>query len=309
MERRTAAARFGVTLLNLLVPGLGLLRLGLARRAGILYGLIVASFLVFLSVLATTDAVAFPLYVAAAGLVLLVTVTAFVVAIGWTWRDSRTLTSPLPAWSRWYSLLGAVLIAVAVNWLLTDSMHRMYRNFYVPSEAMEPTLDKNDRFLASMRPRKMLQRGDVVLVRAAAGRTYVKRLAGLPGDFIAMKGGQVFLNGKPVALAPAGARNVGYPYIDARQARVFRERFPGEASSHAVQDLGPTAEDEFGPVEVPADHLFLLGDNRDDSADSRVPKWMGGLEMVAVSDVLGRPLFFYWPMNKMGRPVAGSHEL
>jgi signal peptidase I len=57
---------------------------------------------------------------------------------------------------------------------------------------------------------------------------------------------------------------------------IVRETLPGGRTYETVE-LGRSSEDNFGPVTVPADHLWLMGDNRDDSADSRVPEWQGGL--------------------------------
>ena len=72
-----------------------------------------------------------------------------------------------------------------------------------------------------------------------------------------------------------------------------------------IQDLGPSSEDDMAEVTMPPGRVFALGDNRDNSADSRVPKFMGGLELVPIEDVVGRPLFFTWPAKKMGSSVEG----
>ena len=119
-----------------------------------------------------------------------------------------------------------------------------------------------------------------------------------------MKDGIVFINGKAAELKSQGTRRVSYPYNGATEARVYREALPGETGSHLIQDLGATPQDNVTEITIPPDHLFLLGDNRDELADSRVSKMEGGLELVPVDRIVGRPLFFYWPISKAGDRVA-----
>jgi signal peptidase I len=302
-ERRGLAARVGVTLLNLLAPGLGLLRIGRLRLALAVYGVVLGAFLTFIVALSTTKNISFGAYAALAGFLLAVTLAAYAGAMWWTWRDSGQLNPPRRAWSRWYFIVGAALTAFALSLALTGMSRSLYRTFYVPSEAMEPTLLVNDRFVAAMGLPDELRRGDVILVKTATGDTYVKRVAALPGDKIELKDGVVFINGASVDLKPAGTRPLSYSYMPPTKARMFWEKLPGETGSHMIQDLGSSLEDEMREVTVPADHVFVLGDNRDNSADSRVSKMMGGLELVPVEDVIGRALFMYWPPAKMGRSL------
>lgn len=305
-RRRGFAARVGVTLLNFFAPGLGLLRIGQVRPALTCYALIVALWLLLIGVFAGTENISFSAYAAVVGTALVVSLAVLVLSMWRTWKNSRFLSDERPIWSRWYSVLGALLIAFGLSLLLPQISRGLYHNFYLPSEAMEPTLDTNDRIVASMRRPKDLHRGDIVLVKTDSGLTYVKRIAALARDTIALKDGVVIINGTSVELTPEGTRRVSYPYIGTIQARLYRESFPGEIGSHQIQDLGPSAEDDFQQVKVPPGALFLLGDNRDDSADSRVAKEMGGLELVPLDRVVGRPLFFYWPSTKMGRSLTGS---
>jgi hypothetical protein len=76
--------------------------------------------------------------------------------------------------------------------------------------------------------------------------------------------------------------------------RRLSEQFPGEASPHEIYDAGDSIGDHFAEVMVAPGHIFLLGDNRDHSADSRFSHDEQGLEQVALADVRGTPLFFYW---------------
>ncbi len=307
--RRGILARIGVTLLNLLAPGLGLLRIGQLRSALLTYALALSPFVVLLATFATTEDISFGLYATVVTVVLLLSLAAYLLAFWWTWRRSGVLVEPRPFWAGWYSVGAAALAAFAISWVLTGVSQRFYHNFYAPSEGMEPSLIKGDRFLASMRPGTQFRRGDILLVKTAEGATYVKRVAALPGDRINLKDGEVFINGVAASRISEGARRVSYPYLPQATAQIFREKFPGEVGSHLIQDLGSTAEDNFPETVVAAGHLFLLGDNRDDSADSRVPEAMGGLEQVPFDRVAGRPLFTYWPLAKIGHSLRGPEGL
>jgi signal peptidase I len=307
-RRRSLVARIGILLLNFVTPGLGLLRVGELRRAVIYYAIAEGAFVVFIAALALTTNISFGTYATAVGLVLVVLSSALCTAIWQTWRRSRIVIEPRPLWSSWYAVVGAVLLTVGVRYLYTGVWHHIYHNFYVPAEGMEPTLDKNDKFVASMRRPKGLHRGDILLVKAPNGATYVKRLAALPGDKIALRDGIVFINGVAATMIPHGSRRVSYPYQDVTEAKVYLEQFPGEARPHLIQDLGASPQDNFAEVTMDSSHVFMLGDNRDDSADSRVPKYDGGLELVPVGNVLGRPLFFYWPRAKMGRSIRDGAQ-
>ena len=146
---------------------------------------------------------------------------------------------------------------------------------------------------------KMPERGDIVIVTPPGTRTdYIKRVIGLPGDTLRMVDGTLIINGQPVKRqvlppdmvpidvnSPCGSDH-DPALFDFRvrgadgkmycKVPVVRETLPNGRSYETVE-LGRSAEDNFGPVTVPAGHVWLMGDNRDDSADSRVPEWQGGL--------------------------------
>lgn len=146
---------------------------------------------------------------------------------------------------------------------------------------------------------KLPERGDVVVLEHPEQRVdYIKRVIGLPGDTIEMRRGELILNGtkvkreiQPLLPIPVDANlpgsdsafgtrirtdTAGQRWID---VPIMRETLPNGVSYDTI-DLGPDyRNDTFGPYQVPDNHVFLMGDNRDGSADSRVSiaeKGLGG---------------------------------
>ena len=160
---------------------------------------------------------------------------------------------------------------------------------------MAPTLEAGDRLIADMHDIDPVRRGDVVVVRIR-DMDYVKRVAGIPGDTFAIVDGKVVLNGKPVEqkfVRKYKSRNPADD-IEMADATISREQFPGEAKPHLVLDLGPRLQNNFGPVVLPPDRYFLLGDNRDDPLDSRFPQARYGIGVASREAIICKLEFRYW---------------
>jgi signal peptidase I len=282
-EDRAHRNRALAAALNFLWPGLGLLRIGEAALAMVFAAVPFAVLLLGYAACAAgamRPADAWP----AAALGVLVAAAASAV-LAWR-RAPFSSSAPRDWWTRWYGLAPLWLAAVAAA-VLVPNPDGYAKHFYLPAESMAPTLVKDDRFVGRIGVRPDISRGDIVIVRSPAGPYYVKRVAAFAGERISLRAGIVFLNGRAVAQRPIGSEAGDY----GRPVRRLAERFPGEDEEHHIYDAELSEFDDFAEVRVRPGHVFLLGDNRDRSADSRVPQAHGGLEQVPADDVVGRLLF------------------
>ena len=170
-----------------------------------------------------------------------------------------------------------------------------HRVFVMPSDSMLPTLISQDRLLVDTQPKTAWQRGDIVVIKVRQEQ-WLKRIVGLPGDRIVMRNGQVVLNGK--AVSQQFDSEIELPSesgVPAQKASKLSEQFPGEVRPHQILDLGRRSLDDTNEVLLGPNQYFLLGDNRDNSADSRMadqPRL--GLGLVDRKQLYGRATYRFW---------------
>lgn len=181
-------------------------------------------------------------------------------------------------------LLVAFILALLIKSFLLQA-------FYIPSESMEPTLEVGDRVLVNKVVYRLHppRRGDVIVfadpdpepgpdrnpvstfwhwlteglgVSTSPEKDFIKRVIGLPGETVEIKRGEVFIDGG----------RLDEPYLS------------------ALED-----DSDFGPVEVPPETLFVMGDNRPNSNDSR-----RGLGFIPYDKVIGRAFVVIWPPSRIG---------
>ncbi|MBU2234953.1 MAG: signal peptidase I [Proteobacteria bacterium] len=183
--------------------------------------------------------------------------------------------------SKFREYIEAIILAVVIALFIRTFVIQAYK---IPSGSMKPTLLIGDHILVSkfnygiklpflrttLIPVGAPQRGDIVVFIYPEDRSkdFIKRLIGVPGDTIEIRNKKIFIN--------------GLPYSDKHGVYVDNFIIPG-----AVQP-----RDNFGPVTVPEGSLFVMGDNRDESYDSRF--W----GFVSKKDVLGKALIIYWSWNR-----------
>jgi signal peptidase I len=196
----------------------------------------------------------------------------------------------------------ALLIALVVRIFL-------FQPFTIPSASMEPNLFAGDYIIVSkfsygysrhsipfspplFHGRIFGQtpnRGDIVVFKLPRDdkTDYIKRVIGLPGDRIQMKGGVVWLNGKPVPRQELAPGSTMTPLGFSQEVQRFQETLPS-GRSYVTNDMTPDGDvDNTGVFVVPPKHYFMMGDNRDNSQDSRYPESIG-VGYVPEENLVGR---------------------
>ena len=158
-------------------------------------------------------------------------------------------------------LVGAVVVALLLRTFL-------FQAFWIPSESMEATLQQQDRVLVNKLSYRLhdVNRGDVIVFRRpdeeqAEIRDLIKRVIALPGESVEARENSIYINGAKLIE----------PYL---------------AVDEVIGD--------FGPITVPAGEVFVMGDNRDESYDSRF------FGTVADERIVGRAFVLFWPLNRIG---------
>ncbi|QOZ70299.1 MULTISPECIES: signal peptidase I [Bradyrhizobium] len=198
----------------------------------------------------------------------------------------------------------------------------LYQPFNIPSGSMMPTLVVGDyvfaakyaygygRYSFPFAPSWISGRfraadpeyGDVVVFRAPKDTAvdYVKRVIGLPGDRIQMRGGQLFLNDRAVTRVALKETVAGSACgtDDAAKVRRWRETLPNGASYATYDCIDNGYLDNTNVFTVPPGHFFVLGDNRDNSTDSR----MAAMGFIPLDNLVGKVTRIFWSLDEDGEP-------
>lgn len=182
--------------------------------------------------------------------------------------DTKQASATSKAWRGWQENLTLIAIALCLALLIRTFIAEPR---YIPSESMVPTLYEGDRLVVEKVSYNFQQpkTGDIVVFQPPAelqsrgypkDQAFIKRVIGTPGEIISVQGGKVYLNGKELA-----------------------EDYIAEPPSQP-----------FPPVKVPEGQFFVMGDNRNNSNDSR---YWGFLPK---ENIIGRAVFRFWPPDRLG---------
>jgi signal peptidase I len=236
--------------------------------------------------------------------------------------NNETVARKGSSWLSQLVQLAGIVLAVFVG------KGALAEPFYVPSGSMEPTLMIGDALLASKYPygystaslpiqislpetgrvfSETPKRGDVVVFRWPGDRSqaWVKRVVGLPGDRIQIRQGQLFINDHAAELKPDGVGQTEDDRGGVEPAYRYVETLPNGVSHEILKLRDNGRLDNTPEVTVPVGRLFVMGDNRDNSADSRVAVRDGGVGMLPINDLVGRAdaVVASWDLGIRHQPV------
>lgn len=268
-KRRPLLALF----LSLLTPGLGQLYNGQLKKAVMFYlgGLLLLATIGFSGLFSTFKGMLIALTVAI-GFLLFAVIDALYSAI-----KLKEIT--IKKYTRWYLYLAIILVQVFVVSPSIRSLMLPFKAYRMPAGSMSPTMVVGDHFLVDTKryEKEYPKRGDIVIFMYPVdpSKDFIKRVIGLPGDTVEIRNKVVFINDQP-------QKEEYVKYTDQR-----------------ILPASVSPRDNMGPMVVPPHSLFMMGDNRDESYDSRFWKF------VETSSLKGKALYIYWSKdrNRIGMDI------
>lgn len=170
-----------------------------------------------------------------------------------------------------FSWVKAIGIAIILAFLIRTYI---FAPIVVDGESMMPTLQDHERIVLTKFGTSIdsIDRFDIVVFHATEDKDYIKRVIGLPGDHIEYKDDTLYINGK----------KYDEPYLEE-----YKEQMAGEPLTGSFK-----LEEISGSMTVPENQLFVMGDNRQNSLDSRE------IGPVSVDEIVGKANLVYWPIKE-----------
>ena len=233
-------------------------------------------------------------------------------------KTPEKTAKPAKQGETWVETIQTILIALLIAGVVRSFL---FQPFNIPSESMKPTLLVGDFLFVSKYsygysrhslpfsmplipgPGRIFfsspKRGDVVVFKTPADNStdLIKRVIGLPGDEIQMMHGVLFINGQAVPRKPIRPYASNDPLSGHEKTGMLYEETLPNGVKYTTLDLGETPQDDTDIYKVPPAHYFMMGDNRDNSSDSRFSIMERGVSYVPAENLVGKAQIFFFSID------------
>lgn len=179
--------------------------------------------------------------------------------------------------NEWLDWLKAILIAVLVAFVVRMFL---FAPIVVDGPSMQPNLHDRDKIIVNKFIYRLHEpeRFDIVVFHASREKDFIKRAIGLPGEHVAVKNDTLYINGEAMQE----------PFLKESKEKIKNSSIP-LTGDFTLEEL-PGNHDV-----IPDDYILVLGDNRNNSTDSRSPK----LGLIPIDSIVGKANVIYWPLNRL----------